>query len=249
MERITEGRRANAVYILGQIKGFLETLKSREGYDIASVFDVTARQFAQALTEAGASDPYAVIRAVDEISRVRGTGPIYTRIYRKYFHAPIDMSPQEVDAVSEEGFEDGVDQAEDSGVEWPEEIKMGTQGSDDIGGEGDYFADDDFDMDEPFEDPQEKVENDLYNSYYKESAEDFVNGEDEFTRAYDDADEFLGEGWPREQVEVYLMDNYKSLRPEDIDEIVSSISLRDMSHEDDGYDAASQNFEHPVEDF
>ena len=229
MEKITEGRRSNAIYILGQIKGFLETLKGIEGSNIASVYDTVARQFAQALTEAGASDPYAVIRAVDEVNRVRGTGPIYARIYRKYFHTPVMVTPQEANAEVAAGYEDGVEQA---------------------GGENedDYFADDDFEMDEPDFNHSEAYKDDIdiaRRDGYFESVEAFVDGEDEFSMAYDDADEFLNEGWPREQIEVYLMDNYKSLSPEDINEIIDSVP-RVHNASPDFHD---QDYEHPVEEF
>lgn len=210
MEKIVEGRRSNVVYILGQIKGFLETLKGIEGYNIASIHDIVARQFAQALSEAGASDPYAVIRAVDEVSRVRGTGPIYTRIYRKYFHAPVTMSPEEANVAAEQGFEDGVEEISD------EEDLEGAEYETEDGPYADDLDDADVNLLGGFRDPEEDKD------WYGESRK-FIEGKDNFSKAYESATELLRmDGWTREAVEVYLRDEYK-LIPEDVNAIIDSV--------------------------
>ncbi len=259
MEKIVEGRRSNVVYILGQIKGFLETLKGIEGYNIASIHDIVARQFAQALSEAGASDPYAVIRAVDEVSRVRGTGPIYTRIYRKYFHAPVTMSPEEANVAAEQGFEDGVEEvstddevlsgdedvdywkqpgfegdSEHPGYldpEWAEERTTASDFPDDYDDTpGDWHDPDDWmsdgnglnDYGEP-EDNMGTLFSDNPLSKKKESIQSFLEGTDNFSQAYEAANELIyKEAWTREAVEVHLRDEYK-LGPEDVNAIVEAV--------------------------
>ncbi len=238
MDKITEGRRANALKMLSQMHAYLTRYND---------LDKTEEHFRQRVEELGGTDLYAIVDAVLDVvetAKKADKARMLRRVYRKYFpRTTVD------DAETDQDIMQDLDNAE--GPQWPEEISMRTAEPDEIGGEGDYFSDDEFEMDEPDGFSDGNIADDEYDEdgypkpRYEEAFDSFIAGTDSFSLAYDDADEFLNDGWPRDQVEAYIMTTYKDLTPEDIEEIVNSVPVANPGRSG----TLDQDFEHPVEEF